>query len=890
MDASGLFVKGNRFWRPALPLSVFVLLTAYGASISPAAENLLLDTSANWRAYYLWRPVLYGSRTNCWRVAEEGSYANSPVPPTNWICADFDDRSWHLTRGPLFDGYGFEQPQELAQLCLRAKFELRDSDTNRCLSLSVRYRGGALVYVNGQEIARSYMPEGPILPDTLALDYPYEAYTTFENRPIRSERMHHLVLKDRLELRIRDLQNVIVPGNVLRVGMNVLAFQLHRTAMQNLPKSFHTDWSTLGFLGAQLKSYPKGFVLWNANALSAVREQEYGDSFSALAPISLVGPRNGVCSGQVIASSRETIRGFRATCSDLRSRDSSAIISSNEILIRYASFPPRPSRLIRSQEPEPYFDGLLADPPREITIQPVWLTVHIPASTPAGAYTGSLTIGAGNGQTNEVPVSLRVSDWTLPPPSNFTAHLGLFQSPDSIALKFGVPLWSDAHFRLMEKSFELLGTIGNKTIVLPLLCQTHLGNEESMVRWIRRADGSHEPDFSVLEQYLDLCQKHLPNASVVCLYVWEQFMGSDQIHGFNYDSAVNLQFKTNGIPVTAWDPSKGESSTIDGPNYGTPESRAFWQPALDGVRARLNSRGWDDRRIMLGIIADRWPTKQVVDFFKEVAPYATWAMHCHPISTTNVHGAAVRHAATAIAEPMDFLDTTPLHGRHRSHGWSLDWEKTVFPRGPLSKLKRPYLLSVYTDPAAYRNVIEGALLCGYRGVARLGFDFWDLPGTIANSGRDPFRRGFNVAGRYPLSSWGSLSLGACVHHLVVPGPDGAVATVRFEMLREGLQESEARIFIEKALCDEAVRGRLSADLLKRAEKVLDDRLNAWLIGSMCWDWFIGSGWQERARLLFEVAGEVSEALESGSPGTVRPTGGGTGDGSPYRGDGKRPAG
>lgn len=858
MDRSCIFRYLSR------PASLVYTLCAlgYGApTLASAAESLVLETSANWRVYYVWRPVLYGSRTNSWRVAEEGFYANSPTPPINWTSPEFDDDSWHLTRGPVLDGYGFEQPQELAQLCLRAKFELRESDTNRGLILSLSYRGGAVIYVNGHEIARAHLPEGPLLPDTPADDYPYEAYTSIENRPIGHERMSRVALADRLELRIRKLQNVFVPTKLLRAGTNVLAVGLHRTVVHNLPKSYTTDWSTVGFISANLKSYPKGTRVWNASALRAIREQDYGDGFASLDAITLVGPRNGICSGQVVISSRETINRLEAVCSDFRASESSALIPRDRVLVRYPVLPGRLPRLFRSMESDPYYDPLSVDPPRQATIQPVWVTVRIPERTPAGAYTASLTINAGN-QTHVVPVSLTVCDWAAPAPSNFAAHVSLIQSPDSVALKYGVPLWSDAHFRLMRKSFELLAELGNKTIVLPLVSQTHLGNEQSMVRWIRQADQSLKPDFSVLDQYLDLCREHVSNPAVICLYVWEPFMGSDRHAGFNYDSMINLEFRSNSIPVTLWDPQKAEATLLDAPSYSTPEGRNFWQPVLEGVRARINSRGWQDRKIMLGLIADRWPTTQVIDFFKEIAPYAAWAMHCHPVGNTNIYDASIQHTASALPVPIDVLDKTPLHERHHAHGWKAPWEKTIFPRGPLSKLKRPYLTSVYADPAAFRNVVESALMAGYRGIARLGLDFWDLPDTISNTGRDPFRRGFNVAARFPISNWGSLSLSACVHHLAAAGPDGAIPTVRFEMLREGLQEAEARIFIEKILTDETLRPRVSSELLQRSEKVLDERLNAWLIGCMSWDWFMGSGWQERTRLLFDTAGELADVVST----------------------------
>jgi hypothetical protein len=56
--------------------------------------------------------------------------------------------------------------------------------------------------------------------------------------------------------------------------------------------------------------------------------------------------------------------------------------------------------------------------------------------------------------------------------------------------------------------------------------------------------------------------------------------------------------------------------------------------------------------------------------------------------------------------------------------------------------------------------------------------------------------------------------------IAAPGADGAAPTVRFQMLREGVQETEARIAVVQALAglDEARRARCRA--------LLDERLVA----------------------------------------------------------------
>jgi hypothetical protein len=79
------------------------------------------------------------------------------------------------------------------------------------------------------------------------------------------------------------------------------------------------------------------------------------------------------------------------------------------------------------------------------------------------------------------------------------------------------------------------------------------------------------------------------------------------------------------------------------------------------------------------------------------------------------------------------------------------------------------------------------------------------------------------------------------------------------MIRDGLQECEARIFIESALVDAAARAELGSDLEVRCRSLL--RLRRGLAhqanGVMGAILFLGSGRQERVRELYHLAGEVA---------------------------------
>ena len=138
-----------------------------------------------------------------------------------------------------------------------------------------------------------------------------------------------------------------------------------------------------------------------------------------------------------------------------------------------------------------------------------------------------------------------------------------------------------------------------------------------------------------------------------------------------------------------------------------------------------------------------------------------------------------------------------------------------------------------------------------------------------------------------LPAWSGnwINLKLC-NSILAPGPNGPLATHRLVALTEGIQECEARITIEQALADDELRARIGPALASRCQEVLDRRLhNMWrtlsnyqlggpfFFGAGAWRWapgipghrwFLGSGWLDESRQLFELAGQVQRAINSWS--------------------------
>jgi len=90
--------------------------------------------------------------------------------PANWTASNVDDSGWAIRTGPFFGIPSGTSPRsgtsERGLICLRNDSLVQDPAKATGLTVSVGYRGGAVVYVNGREIARSHLPAGDLKRNT----------------------------------------------------------------------------------------------------------------------------------------------------------------------------------------------------------------------------------------------------------------------------------------------------------------------------------------------------------------------------------------------------------------------------------------------------------------------------------------------------------------------------------------------------------------------------------------------------------------------------------------------------------------------------------------------------------------------------------------------------
>jgi len=685
------------------------------------------------------------------------------------------------------------------------------------------------------------------------------------------------------DLRDRKLGPVAIPKGLLRKGANVVAIEVHRSDLNPVIHDrkrlgSHNGWGYFGGVvwmhgllkyakltaagpgGIRAEARPPGIQVWTEDIHRRCFSPEFGPIGRAPAPLRLVGARNGSYSAQAVLGASGPLGGVRTSVKELVHAGGSKI-PAGAVVIRYGVPLPvarfadlgvgRGSPRLGERNPArlpavrravqtygsgeagkdfksliqtiAFFDQLATSAPKTVPANscfPAWATVKVPKGARPGEYRGELTITAG-GEAANVPIKLWVMDWMLPDPLDFETVMALEQSPYGVAAHYKVELWSDEHLRLMENSFRLLAEIGNDFLVIPVLTGSEFGNrEDSMIRWVRGAKGAWDCDFSVFDRYLKLACKYL-KPRCVCFVV-----------GHPTDNSL---FVKPRVVVKQGD----KLSLLDVPTPGTDEAKAFWAPLVAGLKKRLADRDlkgamhwgfyWDtfDHRRTGGYCAK---TQRML---AELAPGVGWVRGCHSPRGLGKDG-------FTFVSSIYYLRS--CHHRDRATGQLRIISRKGW-KNPMLHLVLPRVVNTVitvegtSPPLCYRLAPERAIVHGARGVARIGVDYW--------------------AGAYQAGWRGGVQVGMPVTAVLWPGQNGADSGARFECLKEGVQETEARIFLEKKLEGKAADGPDAG----AAQAVLDRRIQETLHIPPAYSEprvseYYG-GWQERSWDLYTAAAKAA---------------------------------
>jgi hypothetical protein len=347
-------------------------------------------------------------------------------------------------------------------------------------------------------------------------------------------------------------------------------------------------------------------------------------------------------------------------------------------------------------------------------------------------------------------------------------------------------------------------------VVVPVVPYNWLGREAMVV--FREEGGRLAPDFRFAQRYLDLYHKHCGPPKVLCLQLWD--VGIDGDGRGARPKTMRLSKWTGDAPADT-----------DAPIFGEAGSEATWKAVVDGARQIVKGLGWEANCLQFGTTQDAVPRKETADYFARLAPDVPWIAYSHGQQPT-------------APLKLGFMINPDQGGGHgNGKGW-------LHPRGfPNTTNHRGSLVQGSSLPA-YRQASLDALMRGFSGFGGFGLDYWPIPDDKGrmHQALTHYERGGN---------WYRIIRGA-VRTFTAPGPAGALPTVRYEILREGLQEAEAFIYVQTA----AEKGSLPPDLAARC-KALRTRLGG-KIEAMLFE-ASDDDWGAEQREIYECAGAVDKA-------------------------------
>lgn len=375
------------------------------------------------------------------------------------------------------------------------------------------------------------------------------------------------------------------------------------------------------------------------------------------------------------------------------------------------------------------------------SVRPVWVTIDIPHDIEKGIFTGKINIRDGEESSRVLEIELSILDHSVPNPSEWSFHLDLWQNPYAIARFHKVEPWSQEHINILRSYLTMLAEAGQKCITTSIVHQPW-GSQtydpfSSMIQWIKNSTGTWMFDFSVFDQYVELAMECGITKQINC---YSMIPWGNQLQYFDEDSA-------DYISVTV--------------KPGTPEYEAIWKPFLHQFSYHLEQMGWLEKTNIAMDERGLEEMKKTIRLIQTTAPGIgiTLAGKYHAEIQNDIHDLCL------FINPPVALNY--IQERAEKDKITTFYTCCARPEHPNN--------FTFSPPAEQTWLGWHAAAQGYSGYLRWAYNSWP-----ENPLKDSRFRSWPAGDTYQ----------------VYPGPR---SSIRFEKLREGIQDYEKIRIIKKAL-------------------------------------------------------------------------------------------
>ncbi|HID93059.1 MAG TPA: DUF4091 domain-containing protein [bacterium (Candidatus Stahlbacteria)] len=465
------------------------------------------------------------------------------------------------------------------------------------------------------------------------------------------------------------------------------------------------------------------------------------------------GARNEVESGQIAVRSENNISTLKIETGPLRHVSRCGVIGQENVRTFFQG--------LVSIDGYYYPDPLLED--KELKIEAsvtraIWVNVYIPSNTAPGRYKGNIRIIADK-KVREIDIELEVWPFILPDKPSF--RLNLWFKPQYLCEYYQVKKWSQEYWNLVQKYAKDLAVHGQKVITAPF-CGPH-----SLVDWYLEQNGGYGFDFTRLDRHVELFMNQGINELI-------EFFTMYPPHSPEKVSLELINRRTGE--------NKKEIISVGSAKYDQ-----IWTTFIRALSKHLEERGWLDKAMIK--ISDE-PTKEEIDCWRKAAKLVKKAS-----PRLKVTDAFAR--TKPYEQFIDCVDVWAVHlwnfdhdfaARCQSKGAEVWWYTCNDCNNPNTFIKSSLIEARLIPWLMWENKVDGFLRWSYIDWSKT--PWCDTKGYSSSPQGDKF--------------------------LVYPGAEGPASSIRWEAMREGMEDYEYLTILDQLMKEKPYISKESRTKLDRA--------------------------------------------------------------------------
>lgn len=391
----------------------------------------------------------------------------------------------------------------------------------------------------------------------------------------------------------------------------------------------------------------------------------------------------------------------------------------------------------------------------------VYVTAAVPKGIPAGIYTGKVLVEVNGQEPCAGDIEIEVADVDLPDVHDWSFFLNVWANPGTIARWHNVEMWSDEHFALMKPYIEDLASHGQKTAVVPI-CYQPWGTQTydpfpNAVVWKKRGE-DYEFDFSIFGRYVELHEACGIDRAIHC-YSVVQGPGGRRDSGIGYIDVETGEYKILETEI------------------GDEQWTVAWGGFFTAFRDYLSQKGWLDK---VYIAFDEKPEDIMTPVMAMLAEHAPDFKIALAANTRSDSFARIEDLCLSGSfDEKGIAEFCPAERNAMGVAELLEPGNTcAISKACPDKVITTYYVCcgpAFPNTFVFSPLVESRMLGwlsaqgGYDGFLRWSYNDWS---------HNPY-----LHPEYAPFPTGDV-------HFIYPGPDGPVSSLRWEQLRESIQDYE----------------------------------------------------------------------------------------------------